>query len=117
MITRHNRVSTSPHHIKDKRNVTYEDSTRDIWRLISCTEEERDKRIDHLLPEVLGEPEQCEHLVDGHEREGDFEFLDDLEHAAELLDVGGEVSSQLGRKDVGPKVFSFSEAYSATRIC
>ena len=86
-----------------------ENRTRDEWRLVAGPKEQCNKRIHHLLPELMAEAEHPQHRVYGYKREEDLGLLDDTQHLAELLDIGLELLGQGRGKDVGPEVFALGK--------
>ena len=51
--------------------------------------------------------------MDRNEGEGDLEFLNDLQGAPKLDNVGLELARERRREDVRPEVFALAKAYSA----
>lgn len=64
-----------------------ENGTRDVGSLVSCSQKERDERIDHFVTKIFAEEEHFEHYSDRDYAEDRHRPLDDPEDTAELFDV------------------------------
>ena len=66
---------------------TLEDGTGDVGSLVSGSQKEGDKRVDHFVPKMFSEEEHFEHDSDGNYAKDRQRPFDDFENAAELFDV------------------------------
>ena len=67
------------------------------------SEEQRYQRKYHFITKIFAEEEHSKHHSYGYETKNRHGIFDQLQHLAELLDIGGELFDQLAWEDIRPK--------------
>jgi hypothetical protein len=90
----------------------HQDSGRHERRLVSSPEKESSQRVYHPLSKVLGKSEEPKKRIYGEQGKNNFEKFHNPEYPPEFPYVMCKALRERGGKDVGPKVFAFTETDS-----